>query len=265
MIVLSSAMDAKTILAALGRVTRIGRRVVHHEQIDSTNTRALEELRAGDAEDGIVHVADRQTAGRGSGGKAWVSGDGLGLSFSVVLDGTHRSRPLPFLPAVAVADALREHGVDAHVKWPNDVLVADRKIAGILIEAVLEGAKRAWVIGVGINVNQAAFPEEVDAIATSMRRETGREFARAEILADVLRRMDRLEEDGADLAAAFRQRCRMPGRWIEASRDGVPSRVLVRDIDADGHLVVENEAGTVTTWVSATDLDIATSYGRSEA
>lgn len=258
-------MDAKTIQAALGQVTRIGRQVVHHEQIDSTNTRALNELRAGKAEDGTVHVADRQTAGRGSGGKTWLSGDGLGLSFSVVLRGEHRSRPLPFLPAVAVADTLREHGVDAHVKWPNDVLVEDRKIAGILIEAVLEGAKRAWVIGVGVNINQAAFPAEVDGIATSLRRETGREFVRADVLADILRRMDRLESRGADLAMAFRERCRMPGRWIEATRDGATSRVLVRDIDAEGHLVIENEAGTVTTWVSATDLDISTSYGRSEA
>lgn len=253
-------MNAEGIAAVLAGVRRLGRTVVFHDETDSTNTRALDDVRARRAADGALHVASRQTAGRGSGGTAWAPDEGLGLAFSVVLLDDPGAGPLPFLAAVAATDELRERGIDAHLKWPNDVLIADRKIAGVLIEALREKDRQAWVVGVGVNVNQLDFPPDIAHVAISARQCTGAEIDRTEVLGAIVRRMDDLSVAGDDLVDAFRERCRMLGRPIAAVRDGTPLSVTAVDVDRCGHLVVDTPSGGRETWISATGLDISPHY-----
>lgn len=140
--------------------------MVRHGTVDSTSEEAFRAIAAGEARDGDVHVAAGQTGGRGRLGRSWESAEGEGLYLSVVL------RPAALLPhpalltlaaGLAVRDFALESGCpDAALKWPNDVLVRDAKLAGILVESRgLDPAAPHYVIGVGLNVAQREFSEEL--------------------------------------------------------------------------------------------------------
>jgi len=139
----------------------------HHGTTDSTNERAFAALAAGEARHGDVHLADAQTAGRGRLGRAWISPAGEGLYLSAML----LPEPPPYRPAaltvgaaLAVRDALRGLGlVHVTLKWPNDLEVDGRKLVGILVETRgLDRARPHYVVGLGVNVRQRAFPSELE-------------------------------------------------------------------------------------------------------
>ena len=150
---------------------------------DSTMDRAWAALEHG-AGDGHLVVADRQTAGRGSHGRSWTSPAGTDLYLSLLL----RSRPLrPTLTlavALAVAERVDAHGAVARVKWPNDVLVGEAKVAGILCESRSRGSIADIVVGIGLNVNRARF--DADARGTSLRIVACRPLDRGAELAALL-------------------------------------------------------------------------------
>jgi len=196
--------------AALQRHLRsavFGHRIFYYATINSTNARALELAAADEPEGGLV-LAEEQTEGRGRRDRVWCSTAYLGIYASLILRPAipaPRAPALTLMASVAVADALNElYGIGARIKWPNDVLVAGRKIAGVLGE--VRGAEpevREMVVGIGVNVNHAAadFPAEFAASATSVRLEKGAPVDRAPILAGILegfeRRYARLLKDGS--------------------------------------------------------------------
>jgi BirA family biotin operon repressor/biotin-[acetyl-CoA-carboxylase] ligase len=159
--------------------------------IHSTNTLAMQEAEGG-APEGMVYLADEQTAGRGRGAHAWHSAAGLGLYVSVLL------RP-PVAPAdvlwfslaagLAVHTAVREvTALEADIRWPNDLLLSGKKFCGILTELNAEVTRvRHMVVGIGINVHQPVFPAELAPLATSLAIETGREWRRQDLLIALLR------------------------------------------------------------------------------
>ena len=141
-------------------------RSIRHDVVDSTSERAFAALAAGEACDGDVHVAVAQTAGRGRRGARWESVAGEGLYASVVLLPPPPAPPAPavtMMAGLAVLDAVRALGLEgARLKWPNDVLVGDAKLAGILVETRgLDPAAPHFVVGIGVNVRQRAFPPEL--------------------------------------------------------------------------------------------------------
>jgi BirA family biotin operon repressor/biotin-[acetyl-CoA-carboxylase] ligase len=168
----------------------------HYYRAGSTNTLALEAAAAG-APEGSVFLAEQQTAGRGRGNNQWHSEQSAGIYCSVVL------RPavppsevltLSLAAGLAVQSAIQETDsrVQADLKWPNDVLVQGKKVGGILTEMSAEATRvRHIVVGVGINVNQASFPEDLEQTATSLRIATGSEWSRVELCAALLKLLDR--------------------------------------------------------------------------
>ncbi|HUD72721.1 MAG TPA: biotin--[acetyl-CoA-carboxylase] ligase [Dongiaceae bacterium] len=195
--------------ASLQRFLRsavFGHRIFYYPSIGSTNDRALELAAAEEPEGGLV-LAEEQTAGRGRRERTWCSTPYAGIYASLILRPAMpatRAPLLTFMAAVAVADALNEQtGLKARIKWPNDVLIGGRKIAGILGEVRgNEPEVREMVVGFGVNVNHAAadFPEAIRDLATSVRLERGAAIDRAPLLASVLegfeRRYARLLRDG---------------------------------------------------------------------
>jgi BirA family transcriptional regulator, biotin operon repressor / biotin---[acetyl-CoA-carboxylase] ligase len=135
-----------------------GRALLVFDEIGSTNTEALEWAHAG-APEGAVVVADHQVEGRGRRGRTWTSAPGTALQFSVILrpGSFHRTGLLPTVAGLACAEGIEACcGIDAAIKWPNDVTVEGRKLAGILVETHLEGTKvRACVAGIGVNCHWA--------------------------------------------------------------------------------------------------------------
>jgi BirA family biotin operon repressor/biotin-[acetyl-CoA-carboxylase] ligase len=161
--------------------------VLHFETLESTNTEAAEQARRG-ADEGLCVIADQQTAGRGRLGRRWTSESGAGLYLSIVLRPKLETSRLPLvtlMTGVAVSDALTELGLKPDIKWVNDVLVREKKICGILAEAVQTARGLAVVVGIGINLNSHNIPAELSDTATSLREELGR-LVTADEMASVL-------------------------------------------------------------------------------
>src|SRR5215218_8406691 len=160
-----------------GMNKRLTPTVLHFDSLPSTNTEAARQAALG-APEGLCVVAREQTAGRGRRERSWVSPKDAGLYVSVVLRPTLEARLWPLITlaaALAVRDALEEAcGLEADIKWPNDLLAGGRKLCGILAETA-EGARgRAVVLGVGVNLGRGSFPPEISDTATSVEEQTGR-------------------------------------------------------------------------------------------
>ncbi len=211
----------------------------------STNAVVADAAREG-AGEGLVVVAESQTAGRGRLGRTWVSPARAGLTLSVLLR-PQVSDPaewgwLPLLAGLAAAGAVRaQAGLEAVVKWPNDVLVGERKLAGILAEAVQPGAV---VIGVGLNVTTTAAELPPDVAATSLAVEGARTTDRSIVLRALLRSLasvyDAWQIDPAPQRDAYRAVCATLGSRVRLELpDGRSVVGLADDVDTDGRLVVD--------------------------
>ncbi|MEA2410343.1 MAG: BirA family transcriptional regulator [Thermoleophilaceae bacterium] len=209
----------------------IGSPHVHHRETDSTNARARA-LAAAGAPHGTLVTADSQTAGRGRQGRSWTASPGDALLMSLLV---RRVDPLlPLAAAVAVCEALP---VDALVKWPNDIWVGGRKIAGILLEG---RPQEGWaVLGIGLNVRTRSFPEELGETATSLALAgagTTVPEARAALLEALARWLD---APAGEVLSAWRARDALRGspvRWA----DGSGTAAGITDM---GSLVVETAGG----------------------
>ena len=215
----------------------IGTPHVHHRQADSTNQRA-KELAAAGAPHGTVVTADEQTAGRGRQGRAWVAPAGSAVLVSVVLRELDERFPLvPLVAAVAVAEACESIApVRCQIKWPNDVWIDRRKVAGILVEG--RPAEGWAVLGIGLNVAPVELPPELRDIATSLRLEGGIPLATGAVLRAL---SDWLAAEVDEVLAAWRSRDALRGEAVAwADGAGVAAR-----IDDSGSLLVETDAGLV--------------------
>jgi BirA family transcriptional regulator, biotin operon repressor / biotin---[acetyl-CoA-carboxylase] ligase len=183
------------ILDPLLRGTMFAGRLHHFFRVGSTNAVGMAAAAEGEAE-GAVFLAEEQTAGRGRGGHSWESQASVGVYTSILL------RPplapadallLSLLAGLAVSETIQSvTSLEPDLRWPNDVLLNGRKFCGILTELNAEVSRvRYAVAGIGINVNQEKFPADLQAIATSLRQETGREWSRVDVAAALLKSLDR--------------------------------------------------------------------------
>lgn len=201
----------------------LGQEVLWREVLPSTNTTAKEIARQG-ADHGTLVVTEEQTAGRGRRGRSWNSERGSGIFASLILRPELPTRVVPMLTlavGIALVEALHYFGLNnAWLKWPNDVWVGERKLAGILSELSGELDRVDFVvIGMGINTNQAEFPEWLASTATSIYRETGLKQNRGELLARILVELEKVlpllelaEPDS--LVQAWQKHDRLLGRQV---------------------------------------------------
>ncbi|GAA4677693.1 biotin--[acetyl-CoA-carboxylase] ligase [Nocardioides nanhaiensis] len=225
-----------------------------HATLGSTNARAAERAREGAAE-GLVVAADHQTGGRGRLDRTWETPEGTSLTFSLLLRPTVPAASWPWLPLMtgyAVAKALRAGGVEAGVKWPNDVLVGDRKLAGILVERIETPQGPAAVVGVGINVGMAAEELPVPE-ATSLQVEQGEAADRTDLLVEVLsgvREAYDAWQAGGELGAqrlaeSYAEACVTVGQQVRVELPGGETlEGTAVGIDAEGRLQVQPAAGS---------------------
>ncbi len=218
-------------------------RIRRFDDIDSTNRYTLDAARAG-AAPGLVVVADHQTAGRGRRGRTWTAPAGSSLLVSLLLappavaDDVHR---LTMAAALALQAAVGQvAGVDTALKWPNDLVVGDRKLAGLLAEAdVHAGSVRHVIVGIGCNVAAVDFPPELATTATSCAHEAGRPVDRGALLDAFLSllavRLDALDEVPAD----YRARLSTVGRAVRVELESGAVEGVATDVDASGRLVVQ--------------------------
>ena len=215
-------------------------------EIDSTNRYLMDEARAG-APAGLVVVADHQTAGRGRMGREWVAPPGASLLVSVLLRPAlpvDRRHLLVMTAAVAMAEAVEaETGVVAGLKWPNDLLVGDRKLAGILAEA----AGDALVVGIGVNLEWHRVPESLSAIATACNLEGGRPASREVILGTFLSAYETRLANLDDARRDYEARLLTLGRRVRVEQVDGALTGIARGVDGSGHLVLAHDDGTEST------------------
>lgn len=228
-------------------------RVCYEARMPSTNLRAREMARQG-APHGSLAVCDDQTAGRGRMQRVWKTPPGLALTHSLVLRprlAPQEAQLITLAAAVASAQAIEDvcPQLRAGIKWPNDVLIGSGKCVGILCEAAAAGDELAYIIaGVGINVNQTSFPEELSGKATSLRIECGRETDRWALLCAYLQHMedavDALETQGLPgILDAYTRRSVTLGHTVRILSPTESYVALACAIDQTGALLVKDEQG----------------------
>jgi len=228
----------------------IGREVLFFPEVDSTNPQARQYCLKG-AKEGAVILAESQSQGRGRLGRQWQSPAGVNIYASIILRPPMRAASAPHIPllaGVAGAQALaRACGLEARLKWPNDILVNGKKVAGILSEMEAEGLQvRFIILGVGINVNwqKKDIPPDLQEIATSLRAEAGREFSRAKVAAEFFEELE--GEYVLFLKEGFSSRLReewnrlswVNQKWVTITVPGRKFEGRVLGLDADGALLV---------------------------
>lgn len=225
------------------------------KEIDSTNNYA-KKLAAQGYPEGTLVIAERQTAGRGRRGRQWHSEPGQAIFMSLILRPAlpikELSRITLFI-AVAVVDTLERFGIKSGIKWPNDVLINGRKIAGILTEAVTDMDGIEYIVtGIGLNVNNriADFPEEFRGIATTMREEAGQSIPRVEVLQEFLWQLERgyrqmISGGFGEVLEKVRSLSLVIGRDIKIdSVNGITTGRAI-DIDNNGFLMVRDSEGNI--------------------
>jgi BirA family transcriptional regulator, biotin operon repressor / biotin---[acetyl-CoA-carboxylase] ligase len=230
-----------------------GRRLVYYTSTTSTMDIARAEADA-DAIEGTTVLAEEQTAGRGRFGRTWVSPSGKNLYFTVVLrPNVEQVRLLGILSPLAVALAIEEStGLTPQIKWPNDVLLAGRKVSGILIETEFSGSDPKYaLVGIGINVNFEIEPDsEIADIATSVKQELSAEGNREAILAASLNHIEALytAPDPRAVIEAWKSRLETLGRDITLTFRNEQVSGQAEDVDDAGNLVLRLSDGTLRTF-----------------
>lgn len=247
----------------------IGKKLIYFQSIGSTNDKAKE--LAAKAEEGTVIVAEEQTSGKGRLGRSWSSPGRKGIYASIILKPDmepFNAAKLTLLGAASVALALEDCGIESQIKWPNDIIIGGKKVAGILTEMSCElGIVNYIILGIGINVNQSVeeLPPELVDKATSLRIAEGKAIKRKHLLAQVLNRLDelyvQLKETG-DIEQALdicRERSAVIGKDIIVvqGRKQRPGHAV--SINHDGELMVRFDEGLEQ--VISGEVSIRTEYG----
>jgi BirA family biotin operon repressor/biotin-[acetyl-CoA-carboxylase] ligase len=228
---------------------RFGHPVYLFAQIGSTNDEA-KQLAEGGAAEGLLVVAEEQTAGRGRAGRSWITPPGTALAFSLVLRPplpAERAVRLVMLAGLAACEALElVAGLHAVLKWPNDVLLSGKKVAGILVETALDGERLSYaVLGLGMNVSAAPPPEGVDFPATSVQAEAGHEIDRLRLLRAILARLEAryasLQDSG--LHADWHARLGMMNERVVVRSTAGEHRGRAVGVDPEGALLLQLETG----------------------
>jgi len=242
----------------------IGRDIQLFTTLVSTNTTAMELASKSNAE-GTVVIAETQTGGKGRLGRKWISPKG-NLYFSIILRPaipTHKAPLITMAGAVAVASAIRSVcGVDAGIKWPNDILISGKKVCGLLTEMSAEQDRiRHIVLGIGIDVNMRPdeLPPDIRALTTTLSEAKGSTVNRTVLLRQLLRDMDHwyrqfLVQD-ADVLAEWKKLNVTFGRRITVSGTGELLEGIAQGIDEDGRLIVKQNNG-VLRLIAAGDVTI---------
>ena len=224
----------------------IGRNFIYSDEVESTNSLLLQSKDFN--QDGAVLLAEFQTQGRGRKNREWISSSGQNLTFSILLNSEfkdHKINLINFCACIAVAQAIENlYQLDVELKWPNDVLIHKRKIAGILLESISKASKIVKVVvGIGINVNQPNFPGKFDIVPTSIRKEFHEIVSREKLLSEVLNNFETnlniLKKSPKKIIDLWKSRSKMIGEKIKIVEDDKIKLGIFDDIDENGFLILK--------------------------
>ena len=233
------------------KTKKLGQPLYFYPETDTTNER-IRLLALEGAAEGTLAVAEMQTAGRGRRGRAWEAPAESGIWMSLLLRPNIppvQASVLTLLTGIAIAEAVEEvTGMDVGIKWPNDILLKGKKLVGILTEMDCDMESiHSVTVGMGINVNTKAFPQDLQEIATSLYLATGREWSRAELVGCVLKHFEALYEEFLEKGGVFapfkeryRAKCLNIGKEVRVI-GGETYLATALDITPEGELIVKRK------------------------
>jgi BirA family biotin operon repressor/biotin-[acetyl-CoA-carboxylase] ligase len=228
----------------------IGRNFVYTEEIDSTNSFLLDKSNKYSI-DGTVLLAEKQNKGKGRKDRVWYSTREQNLTFSILLTNKKylgkNLNIINFATSLAVASSIENiYQLKTELKWPNDVLVNGKKIAGILLESTSQGNKiERLVIGIGINVNQTLFQGNYNISPTSIKHELKEQIDRERLLAEFLNNfeeiLNKIETEPGEILKDWKLRCRLIGEKISITEGENIKYGIFDDLDNEGFLLLKNK------------------------
>ncbi|OFI01495.1 bifunctional ligase/repressor BirA [Clostridium acetireducens DSM 10703] len=239
----------------------IGRNINYFETIDSTNIKAKELALQGEKE-GTVIISEEQTLGKGRLGRGWASPKYKGIWMSLILKPNidiMKAPKITQIGAAAIVKALREMNIKSFVKWPNDIVLNNKKICGILTEMSGELNRISYVImgiGINVNINKEDFSEEIRAVATSLKEEVGHKISRKELVGKVLNNFEYLyykfvnEENFKETIDICKSHSALIGKQIKVINNKSTKIAKAVDLNDEGELVVQYENGDMEYLVS---------------
>lgn len=247
-----------------------GHPVIFYDALPSTNLQAKLDAENG-AVQGTLLVADMQTAGRGRRGRSWSSPGGTNAYFTLIIKPDFRvelASMVTLVMGLAVADGIRKTcGVEAYIKWPNDIVIGGKKVCGMLAEMSVERDYIHYVvIGVGINVGLQAFPPEIADVATCLQEECGYRVSRAELVANVMKEFESsyeiFQREGSlkGLMEHYNNLLVNRDREVRVLEPGAEFQGISKGINDTGELLVEKEDGTISK-VYAGEVSVRGLYG----
>jgi len=230
----------------------IGRNFIYSEEVDSTNSVLLDTKFSN--VHGTVLLAEKQIKGHGRKERLWYSMKGLNLTYSILLTNknyfTKYFNLINFAAALSTAISIESlFQLKTELKWPNDILIHNKKVSGILIESTSKGEKiEKVVVGIGLNVNQTNFQGSYNIPPTSLKNETNNNIEREMLLAEMLNvfeeTLDHVISDPNWILKEWRQRCMMIGEKISVTEDDKVKYGIFDDIDEDGFLLLRTNKKT---------------------
>lgn len=250
------------------RTCFMGKEIEFYEEIDSTNIRAKNWSKEGAIEGSLV-IAEKQNAGRGRMGKQWDSPKGEGIWMSLIVKPVMSIEKIPqltILAGLSMCYSIRQAtGLDIYIKWPNDLVVNNKKVCGILCEMVKVKDELVVVVGIGVNVNSKKFPDDLSH-ATSLYLEGKKLFSRESIIKSFLRRFEEnykiYIETGSlmNFIGDYKNYCINLNKQVKIIEGQQEFIGFVRDIDQEARLIVEKEDGSLISILSG-DVSVRGLYG----
>lgn len=219
----------------------IGRNIEYFTFTDSTNDDAFELISDNQAENGTIIITDYQKKGRGRRGNNWFSSPGNNLTFSLILKKNNENDLGLFsiLSGVSIIKGIQQFtGIECKLKWPNDIMLNNKKVGGILIEAKVDSPY--LVIGIGLNVNQDNIPNELENIASSLKIEKTNPIQREPLLAFILNEFEKLYDNGSKTwALNWKQYCNHINKKVTFHNNDEIMEGLFLDIDENGNAIID--------------------------
>ena len=245
-------LDGRELVIPDGQL--MGSKIVHFDEIDSTNNYAKKIANEG-CRHGTIVIAEKQTLGRGRIGREWKSSNSEGLWFTIVLRPDLEPEDVQIVTiaaSVAVVEGISEsQGIVCGIKWPNDIILGDRKLAGILTELSAEpGHVNYVVVGIGININQSSFDDEIRNKATSLKLHTGKQVSRVKVLESILTRFENvynmiLQGNTEEILDKWSKYSVTIGKEVKIIYKHMEYTGIAQSIASDGKLVVKCDDGEV--------------------
>ena len=233
------------------RTVELGSQIEYYQRLESTNQEAWEVIDLKDTNHGTIIITDNQLSGKGRNGNTWFMSPSKGLTMSIILKkpiSINYGLLIPIAAGVATAKALENRGANPKLKWPNDIIINNKKCGGILCEAKIKNNKVSqMVVGIGLNINETNndFPDTISKSATSLAIETKQSNQRELICAIITTYFERLLHDLPSSLPMWENYCNHLNESISFNQADINQKGIFKGLDNDGRAIIQIDAKEV--------------------